>query len=79
MEWVAETEERIEIGSDGHDDDDYTMNQKQPLLLRKRINNSSQQAIVGANICPIQSLDYELVLLFPFFSFLQIINCHFVI
>lgn len=30
----------------------------QPLLV-KRINTTSQIAIVGANICPIESLDYE--------------------
>ncbi|KAK4788206.1 hypothetical protein SAY86_019525 [Trapa natans] len=35
---------------------------REPLLLQKtpsRINTSSQIAIVGANICPIESLDYE--------------------
>lgn len=30
----------------------------QPLLL-KRVNTTSQIAIVGANVCPIESLDYE--------------------
>ncbi|KAL5993251.1 hypothetical protein ACLOJK_014174, partial [Asimina triloba] len=30
-------------------------------LLRKRVNTTSQIAIVGANVCPIESLDYELV------------------
>lgn len=29
------------------------------LLLVKRTNTTSQIAIVGANICPIESLDYE--------------------
>ncbi|CAJ2649264.1 unnamed protein product [Trifolium pratense] len=61
MEWEEEIEERIEIVCNDHNNDDHMMNQKQPLLLRRRINNSSQQAIVGANICPIQSLDYELI------------------
>ena len=28
-------------------------------LLRNRINTTSQIAIVGANVCPIESLDYE--------------------
>ncbi|KAI8535847.1 hypothetical protein RHMOL_Rhmol10G0206500 [Rhododendron molle] len=28
-------------------------------LLRKRTNTTSQIAIVGANVCPIESLDYE--------------------
>jgi chloride channel 7 len=32
---------------------------REPLLLSKRINNTSQLAIVGANVCPIESLDYE--------------------
>lgn len=31
---------------------------KEPFLV-KRTNTSSQIAIVGANICPIESLDYE--------------------
>lgn len=33
----------------------------EPLLLRNRKNNTSQIAIVGANICPIESLDYEII------------------
>lgn len=28
-------------------------------LLVKRVNTTSQIAIVGANVCPIESLDYE--------------------
>lgn len=28
-------------------------------LLRNRVNTTSQIAIVGAKICPIESLDYE--------------------
>lgn len=34
---------------------------REPLLLRSRTNMTSQIAIVGANICPIESLDYEIV------------------
>ncbi|XP_042495791.1 chloride channel protein CLC-c-like [Macadamia integrifolia] len=30
-------------------------------LLKRRINTTSQLAIVGANVCPIESLDYEIV------------------
>ncbi|KAK1592926.1 hypothetical protein Q3G72_032676 [Acer saccharum] len=30
-------------------------------LLSKRVNTTSQIAIVGSNICPIESLDYEIV------------------
>lgn len=41
---------------------------RRPLLSSQRsiINSTSQVAIVGANVCPIESLDYELV--FCFFS-----------
>lgn len=42
---------------------------REPLLLRKRTwNGTSQTAIVGANVCPIESLDYEYVFAFFFFS-----------
>ncbi|KAF5789813.1 putative chloride channel, voltage gated, chloride channel, core [Helianthus annuus] len=34
---------------------------REPLLLKSRINTTSQIAIVGANVCPIESLDYEIV------------------
>lgn len=40
-----------------------------PLLTRNRANTTSQIAIVGANICPIESLDYEYV----FFMFCTVI------
>lgn len=30
-------------------------------LLRKRTNTTSQIALIGANVCPIESLDYEIV------------------
>lgn len=47
-------------------------NLREPLLLKCRTNTTSQIAIVGANICPIESLDYEYaytlnVLLYRFF------------
>nr|UTD53592.1 chloride channel C X2 [Casuarina glauca] len=39
-----------------------SMSLKEPLLLSKRItNNTSQLAIVGSNVCPIESLDYEII------------------
>lgn len=43
----------------------------QPLLHtgRSRINSTSQVAIVGANVCPIESLDYESVFFFSCFFF----------
>ncbi|KAI8532027.1 hypothetical protein RHMOL_Rhmol11G0181100 [Rhododendron molle] len=35
---------------------------REPLLLsRSRMNNTSQIAMVGANVCPIESLDYEII------------------
>ncbi|EEC71893.1 hypothetical protein OsI_04638 [Oryza sativa Indica Group] len=34
---------------------------ERPLLRRRGTNTTSQMAIVGANVCPIESLDYELV------------------
>ncbi|PWZ43487.1 hypothetical protein Zm00014a_044625 [Zea mays] len=34
---------------------------REPLLRRRTMNTTSQIAIVGANICPIESLDYEIV------------------
>lgn len=41
-------------------EDDKEAGMKQPLLLRKRtMNTTSQIAIVGANVCSIESLDYE--------------------
>ncbi|KAI5005494.1 hypothetical protein ZWY2020_032737 [Hordeum vulgare] len=33
----------------------------EPLMRKRTINTASQIAIVGANICPIESLDYEVV------------------
>jgi hypothetical protein len=40
---------------------------RQPLLSSQRsiVNSTSQVAIVGANVCPIESLDYESVFFFP--------------
>jgi chloride channel 7 len=34
---------------------------ERPLLRRRGTNTTSQMAIVGANVCPIESLDYEYV------------------
>ncbi|CAO2042399.1 unnamed protein product [Urochloa humidicola] len=34
---------------------------RQPLLRKRTTNTTSQIAIVGANVCPIESLDYEIV------------------
>lgn len=32
---------------------------QRPLLYKRGTNTTSQMAIVGANTCPIESLDYE--------------------
>uniref|UniRef100_A0A0D9V8H3 Chloride channel protein n=1 Tax=Leersia perrieri TaxID=77586 RepID=A0A0D9V8H3_9ORYZ len=34
---------------------------ERPLLRRRGTNATSQMAVVGANVCPIESLDYEIV------------------
>ncbi|KAL5982842.1 hypothetical protein ACLOJK_016919 [Asimina triloba] len=40
---------------------DRDMMMREPLLLKKSMNTTSQTAIVGANVCPIESLDYEII------------------
>lgn len=47
-----------EIKRYGSEVSDKHMTFTQPLLV-KRINTTSQIAIVGANVFPIESLDYE--------------------
>ena len=34
---------------------------EKPLLRQRGANTTSQMAVVGANVCPIESLDYEYV------------------
>ena len=51
--------ERVGMESSGFSDDKETGTMKEALLFRNRVNTSSQIALVGANPCPIQSLDYE--------------------
>ncbi|KAJ1696442.1 hypothetical protein LUZ63_004954 [Rhynchospora breviuscula] len=34
---------------------------REPLVRKRTINTTSQIAIIGANVCPIESLDYEIV------------------
>ena len=48
---------------------------REPLLVKNnRMNTTSQLAIVGANVCPIESLDYEYCLNF----FLSSLNSFFI-
>ncbi|EEF34561.1 chloride channel clc, putative [Ricinus communis] len=62
----------IEGSFGGMTDDKEYNSMREPLLYQSRKNNTSQIAIVGANICPIESLDYEYFSCFPF-SFIYII------
>ncbi|MQL83409.1 hypothetical protein Taro_015907 [Colocasia esculenta] len=41
---------------------------KEPLLRKRNRNTTSQIAVVGANVCPIESLDYEYYLAFAAFA-----------
>ncbi|KAJ8493484.1 hypothetical protein OPV22_015205 [Ensete ventricosum] len=41
--------------------DDKKAGMREPLLRRRTMNTTSQLAVVGANVCPIESLDYEIV------------------
>lgn len=53
---MTDFEERVEI-----DDSESEVMERiysKPLLI-KRVNTTSQIAIVGANVCPVESLDYE--------------------
>lgn len=47
-----------EIGRYWSQFSERNMTYEEPLLV-KRINTTSQIAIVGSNLCPIESLDYE--------------------
>ncbi|KAM0835909.1 hypothetical protein ACQ4PT_016447 [Festuca glaucescens] len=42
-------------------DDDDGGGPREPLLRKRTMNTTSQIAIVGANVFPIESLDYEIV------------------
>ncbi|ONK57742.1 uncharacterized protein A4U43_C09F3630 [Asparagus officinalis] len=52
----------MERHGSGFVDDKDVIPLREPLLLRKRtMNTTSQIAVVGANVCPIETLDYEVV------------------
>lgn len=48
---------------------------QRPLLYTRGTNTTSQMAIVGANTCPIESLDYEYALVLPHPVFLKYHCC----
>lgn len=50
--------ENEEVGRYWSEFSERNMTYAEPLLV-KRINTTSQIAIVGSNLCPIESLDYE--------------------
>ncbi|KAJ6816447.1 chloride channel protein CLC-c-like isoform X1 [Iris pallida] len=58
-------EELVRNGSSSFFDDKESggmmMAAREPLLKKRAMNTTSQIAIVGANVCPIESLDYEIV------------------
>ncbi|XP_047081718.1 chloride channel protein CLC-c-like [Lolium rigidum] len=41
--------------------DDRQGSAREPMLRKRSLNTTSQIAVVGANVCPIESLDYEVV------------------
>ncbi|MBA0863653.1 hypothetical protein Goshw_024024 [Gossypium schwendimanii] len=53
---MMDFEERLEI--DDFESEVMERIYSKPLLI-KRVNTTSQIAIVGANVCPVESLDYE--------------------
>ncbi|XP_050381898.1 chloride channel protein CLC-c isoform X1 [Argentina anserina] len=49
------------LDKEGEDNDNSrTHSYREPLLTRRITNTTSQIAIVGSNVCPIESLDYEI-------------------
>ncbi|KAG0486993.1 hypothetical protein HPP92_009088 [Vanilla planifolia] len=65
-----DVENMVECRGEGMDGDSYCVavdvdaddGMRKPLLLLKRDKNTTSQiAVVGANLCPIESLDYEIV------------------
>lgn len=51
--------ESEELGVNGMEDGDLKEIATKEPLLRKRMNTTSQIAMIGANVCSIESLDYE--------------------
>lgn len=67
----CERDNRISAGGGGEGE---SGNLREPLLLKMRssiINNTSQIAVVGANVSPIESLDYE----YDSFLLLHLFTC----
>ncbi|KAK1288313.1 Chloride channel protein CLC-c [Acorus calamus] len=53
---------------------------KEPLLLRRRtLNTTSQIAIVGSNVCPIESLDYDVKKCRYYEAFIAYAGCNLVL
>jgi hypothetical protein len=65
VEHMGKEEDRIIISSRSSSGG---LTLREPLLVKNnnRLNTTSQVAIVGANVCPIESLDYEYVLIMTY-------------
>ena len=46
-------------GGAGGEKEDMEMGMREPFLRRRTMNTASQLAVVGADVSPIESLDYE--------------------
>ena len=44
----------------------------EPMLRKRTMNTTSQIAVVGANVCPIESLDYEYAALQSLLNFILV-------
>lgn len=53
--------DRKELERHWSETSDKNMSMREPLLVRRRTNTTSQIAVIGANTCPIESLDYEII------------------
>lgn len=49
----------IERNGSGLYENEEAGSMREPLLRKRTMNTTSQIAIVGANVCTIESLDYE--------------------
>lgn len=58
---AAETDAAARLNAAEHEDDQESLTVSLLSSRRFATNSTSQVAIVGANVCPIESLDYEFV------------------
>ncbi|KAH9621381.1 hypothetical protein KSS87_007195 [Heliosperma pusillum] len=60
LENVEEYDGKLEEEKQWSSMSEWNSSMRQPFL-RKRTNTTSQIAVIGANVCPIESLDYEII------------------